>query len=462
MAQEHKLQATAVHLVFCSCRSGPAFGSAPQSGWSRSGAWLLARRLGANGLGAALAGFAFAFCAFQVVWISSCLTNVAVLAPWLLLAVDAVIEQPRAGRTALLALAAWQVLVGGHPETSLYVGLGAAAFGACRGLGSCQKGRTLGALAVSGGAAALLAAPQWLPFPRARAGELRPAAAAAHTEPVPARARTVLGGRRPGSAAAFAAAAWGVALWRKRGRAASGRAGALLLLIASRATLRAARAAADARARAAARLVRAVARRRDVPAGRSPTTTSRPASAALRSSCWRSRRRCAAGTDGARPRSGAAGRRRARLARAARRSAARRGPADRETGSTRALAFVALALALLAALGVTSLSAGAAARCPAARAGLGRCMVAALALVAGALVPVESNFAHATDAPTLTDAGPDGLGTSLSGECAAAGPVTILANGVEGRADAGEGGGRGKGGVGVALGREPAARGRSC
>jgi len=395
------------------------------------GAWLLARRLGANGLGAALAGFAFAFCAFQVVWISSCLTNVAVFAPWLLLAVEAVIEQPRAGRTALLALVAWQVLVGGHPETSLYVGLGAAVFGACRWLGSGQKGRTLGALAVAGGAAALLAAPQWLPFleyAQASFGLLL-------RQRTPSLFRPVLepfsAAGLAGSAAAVAAATWGVALWRKEGTRAAGRAGALLLVAASGVTLR----ALGLRPTLVLELLPDWYGRsldggtyggpltyNDVTAGFCGAALFTLALATALRGGDRTVRALAVALL-------VVGARLLRVPLVAQLLDAV--PNLEQTGSTRALAFVALALALLAALGVTSLSGSAAAQAPGGARGLGRCMVAALALVAGALAPVESTFARAIDAPTLIDAGPDGLGTSLFGECAAAGPVTILANGVE-------------------------------
>jgi hypothetical protein len=144
----------------------PAFAICAALKWLLAGigAWLLARRCGAGAWGAALAGLVFAFCGFQVVWVSSCLTNVAAIAPWLLLALDRLIERPSAGATALAALAGWQVLVGGHPETSLYVGLGAAVYAAVRIADAPRRGRAIAACAVAGAIAALLAAPQWLPF----------------------------------------------------------------------------------------------------------------------------------------------------------------------------------------------------------------------------------------------------------------------------------------------------------
>jgi hypothetical protein len=147
---------------------GPAFAIAAAAKWllAGTGAWLLARRFGVGPAGRFLAGVVFAFCGFQVVWVDSCLTNVSVLAPWLLLALERVLERPGAGRMAALALVAWQVLVGGHPETSFWIAVGGGVFAAARWLGleRATKGRALVALLAAGAIAGLLAVVQWWPF----------------------------------------------------------------------------------------------------------------------------------------------------------------------------------------------------------------------------------------------------------------------------------------------------------
>src|SRR5262249_341145 len=126
-------------------------------------------------------------------------------------------------------------------------------------------------------------------------------------------------------------------------------------------------------------------------------------------------------------------------------------PGLAQTGSTRALAFVALAVALLAGLGVAALARGGGADAPGGARGLGRCMVAALALIAGVLVPVESIGVpqRIPSPPDLLDAGAGGMGATLRGEAPAAdGAVAILANGREvGRAPVRAAAGAGKDGT---------------
>jgi len=422
--------------LFVALPFAPAFAICAALKWLLAGigSWLLARRLGAGELGAALAGLVFAFCGFQVVWINSCLTNVAVFAPWLLLAVDGVIDQPRAGRTVLLALVAWQVLVGGHPETSLYVGLGAVVFGAVRWLDAGQKGRTLGAFAVAGCTAALLAAPQWSPFLeyvensygqrlRLQAPDLfRPL-----VEPLSAAGLAL-------AAAAFAAAGFGVSRWRQERSGAAMRGVTLLLLVAGGAALR----ALGLRPTVALELLPDWYGRsldggtyggpltyNDVTAGFCGAAVFALAVATALRGGSRTVRALAIAVV-------LVGARFFRIPVLSQLLDCV--PRLAQTGSTRALAFVALGVALLAALGVTN---------PGATRSLGRCMVAGLALVAGALLPVESTCARSRvaeaplprtspSAPDLLDAGAGGLGATLRGEApAAAAAVTIVANGHE-------------------------------
>jgi len=129
------------------------------------GAWLLARRLGCSPLARGVAGIAFAFCGYQVVWIDSPLSNVSVVAPWLLLALSRLVERPTAGRTAVAALVSWQVVVGGHPETAFWVALLGAAWAAGEWLALREgRGRSLAALLVAALLAAALSVVQWWPF----------------------------------------------------------------------------------------------------------------------------------------------------------------------------------------------------------------------------------------------------------------------------------------------------------
>jgi hypothetical protein len=90
------------------------------------GAFLLARRLGLFGSAPWLAGFAFGFCGFTVLWLNHPLGHVPVFLPWLLLGVEAIARARRGGGSAvvpfaLLALTSAACVLAGHPETSFYV-----------------------------------------------------------------------------------------------------------------------------------------------------------------------------------------------------------------------------------------------------------------------------------------------------------------------------------------------------
>lgn len=129
------------------------------------GTWFVARRMGLSPWARALAGIAFAFCGYSVVWIHSPLSSVSVLAPWLLLALERLVERPTPLRTALAALMSWQVVVAGHPETAFWVALAGVAFAAARWFALPEgRGRALLALAGAALLAALLAVVQWWPF----------------------------------------------------------------------------------------------------------------------------------------------------------------------------------------------------------------------------------------------------------------------------------------------------------
>ncbi len=148
----------------------PAFAVCAAAKWfvAGVGAWFLARRLGIGPAGRALAGIAFAFCGFQVVWIDSPLTNVSVLAPWLLLAIERLIERPGPGRAAVVALASFEVLVGGHPETAFWTAVAATVIAVARVVGMSspmpRRGAAIAWLLVAALLGGALAIVQWWPF----------------------------------------------------------------------------------------------------------------------------------------------------------------------------------------------------------------------------------------------------------------------------------------------------------
>jgi hypothetical protein len=84
------------------------------------GMFLFVRRLGANWLGALLAGGIYEFAAFNIVWLHFAIHNVAALLPlalWLILHVLG--SQSRVAALSLTGVIAAQML-GGHPEMSLF------------------------------------------------------------------------------------------------------------------------------------------------------------------------------------------------------------------------------------------------------------------------------------------------------------------------------------------------------
>ncbi len=135
-------------------------------GWARLfaaglGAFLLARRLGLGAGPALLAGVVFQVSGFVQLWLHFSLGHVAPLLPWLLLGIEAC-RGPRPARAAA-AIAALVLLIvlGGHPETSFYVGVA----GGLWALGLLARDRRAGALALGAMfAGSLLALPAVLPF----------------------------------------------------------------------------------------------------------------------------------------------------------------------------------------------------------------------------------------------------------------------------------------------------------
>lgn len=95
------------------------------------GAYLLARRLGLGARGALLAGIAFQFSGYMVLWLNFPLGHVPPFLPWILYFLEGLLgtgpgeASPWPRRRAFVgaALAMTLAVLGGHPETSFFVGL---------------------------------------------------------------------------------------------------------------------------------------------------------------------------------------------------------------------------------------------------------------------------------------------------------------------------------------------------
>jgi hypothetical protein len=125
------------------------------------GAYLLARELGLGRAGSVLAGCSFGLSGYLVLWLGYSLGHVPPFLPWILLGLERLRGTRQARAFALAALALAGAILGGHPETSFYVG-------ACAGLWSLAllaRERRAGWLALGALASGtLLAAPSLVPF----------------------------------------------------------------------------------------------------------------------------------------------------------------------------------------------------------------------------------------------------------------------------------------------------------
>ena len=97
-------------------------------GWLRLfaaglGAYLLARKLGLRAAGGAVAGIGFGLSGYLVLWLGHPLGHVPPLLPWLLLALEATRGSRPARAAGGASIALGLAILGGHPETSFYVGL---------------------------------------------------------------------------------------------------------------------------------------------------------------------------------------------------------------------------------------------------------------------------------------------------------------------------------------------------
>lgn len=125
------------------------------------GAYLLARKLGLARAASALAGIAFGLSGYQVVWLNFALGHVTPFLPWILLG----LESTRGKRPLLAvlstALALALSVLGGHPETTFFVGAAAGVW-ALSIFGKDRRAGALGLLGMSLGVA--LSAAGWQPF----------------------------------------------------------------------------------------------------------------------------------------------------------------------------------------------------------------------------------------------------------------------------------------------------------
>ncbi len=129
-----------------------------------SGAWLLARRLGASRAAAMLAGIGFAVGGSLAAWSLFPHTQAVAWVPWVTVGAVGLLRRPTPLATATTALLTAGLLLSGHPETALGGGLFAAALalGLRRRRLPWRKGFTAAALAAALGFG--LAAPILVPF----------------------------------------------------------------------------------------------------------------------------------------------------------------------------------------------------------------------------------------------------------------------------------------------------------
>ncbi len=132
------------------------------------GMFLLARAWGLGAWGRWFAGLAYPFCGFLIIWLLYPVTPVAVWLPWIVLATDRVLREPRARPVGLLAVVTALVIVGGHIQTSAHVLLAAGFFAfwktfSVQALASQRRGGLL-AWTAGIGLGLLLASVQILPL----------------------------------------------------------------------------------------------------------------------------------------------------------------------------------------------------------------------------------------------------------------------------------------------------------
>ena len=97
------------------------------------GTYLLVRQLGLSLLPGLLAGISFAFCSLNITWLThETLPAVAVMVPWMLLAIERILARERLGGALALALATAFALGGGHPGMQVHATAAAGLYAALR------------------------------------------------------------------------------------------------------------------------------------------------------------------------------------------------------------------------------------------------------------------------------------------------------------------------------------------
>jgi len=137
------------------------------------GAYLLTRELRLGFWPALLAGFSFALCSFNVVWLSYGVhVSVAVMLPWALWLVERIVRRGRSVDGLWLVLVVAVVASGGHPGTQLHVIVGVVIYALLRAalVADVERGdrlRRLGLVGAALGLGTALAAVMLLPAQQA-------------------------------------------------------------------------------------------------------------------------------------------------------------------------------------------------------------------------------------------------------------------------------------------------------
>ncbi|MBN1297707.1 YfhO family protein [bacterium] len=130
------------------------------------GAYFLALRLGCSPFAAITAGMIYGFSGFTVLWVGYPCSAVSTWAPWTILCIENLRIRPHLLSALSLAAVTALHLLGGHPETSLYLLIFAAVYACLRLVTTRQSARkAFAALCIAGWAMGfLLAMISFLPF----------------------------------------------------------------------------------------------------------------------------------------------------------------------------------------------------------------------------------------------------------------------------------------------------------
>ncbi|MBA2504520.1 MAG: hypothetical protein H0V29_01085 [Thermoleophilaceae bacterium] len=132
------------------------------------GAFMLVRALGLGLWPGLVAGFAYGFLPFGILWLQYPHSSVWTFLPWMLWAGERIAREGRLRDAGWLALASAGAFLGGHPESAAHVATVLAIYGAIRLLrlgeaGRRERLRRYGLMALGGVAGGMLAAAALLP-----------------------------------------------------------------------------------------------------------------------------------------------------------------------------------------------------------------------------------------------------------------------------------------------------------